>query len=411
MHLPADHHATSRSRSRASATCPAPGSRTTRCSTRDQFAAYRNTVQTAKLLLLDGNGLNAALGDILVAAGVDQGRRASRRTPRRDAGQPDGRRSSRAALPWLRSIDSDHSWRVDGRPRFCAAEDAGCPAASAPTAAGEAQRRQRHVPALGVVPAAADVPTLYRDWENGNAQFPALGDAPSAPTRATRTRPSATLAALAATTFTGGGIDLRRRQPHVHGEGGRRRVRRRQVAAQYRSPRPATSRGAWHWTSRRTATFTIPAGGGDGTYKVQLRTADPCHTFDASRRAAGRARRVTRTVFLDTTPPEITITKPAPEGVAFDSDDFSRSSSRRPTPARASRRDVRPFDGAAATQGPGAGHVPARPGPHTVKCAPPTTSATRPTARARSSCTRRREPAEQHRAVVQRIGADRRRGR
>ena len=39
----------------------------------EQFAAYRNTVQTAKLLLLDGNGLNAALGDILAARGDVKG--------------------------------------------------------------------------------------------------------------------------------------------------------------------------------------------------------------------------------------------------------------------------------------------------------------------------------------------------
>jgi hypothetical protein len=53
-----------------------------------------------------------------------------------------------------------------------------------------------------------------------------------------------------------------------------------------------------------------------------MRTADPCHTFEtADDLKPGET--VTREVFLDTTPPEITFTKPSPEGVLFDSDDFS----------------------------------------------------------------------------------------
>ena len=53
-----------------------------------------------------------------------------------------------------------------------------------------------------------------------------------------------------------------------------------------------------------------------------MRTADPCHTFDESDALPAGAP-VSRSVFLDTTPPQITITKPSPEGVLFDSDDFS----------------------------------------------------------------------------------------
>ena len=103
---------------------------------------------------------------------------------------------------------------------------------------------------------------------------------------------------------------------------------------------------------------------------MQLRTADPCHTFDPADELESGAP-VTRTVVLDTTPPQITITKPAPEGVTFDSDDFSAIEYT--VTDAASGVDAATvkalFDGAAATHGQVLDMFLLAPGAHTVKVA------------------------------------------
>ena len=245
--------------------------------------------------------------------------------------------------------------------------------------------------------------TIYRDWENGAAQFPALGDAPSsdpsdpdAPAgslllAAPRSRPAASPTSA---------------QPPVHGQGHRRRLRRQPVAAQYRFYKAGSIPGAWHDIAAN-GTFSIPAGSGDGTYTVQMRTADPCHTFDESDTLPAGAA-VTRSVFLDTTPPEITVTKPSPEGVLFDSDDFSAieytvtdaGSGVDAATVKAT------FDGAPATHGQVLDMFLLAPGNHAVKVAAATTSATRPTRPHVRTARDVGEPAEQPRGALHR-GADR----
>ena len=79
MHLPADHHENQQVKLPGVGTVPSTGLKDSAVFNAEEFAAYRNAVQTAKLLLLDGNGLNAALGDILKAKGTS--RAASRPTP------------------------------------------------------------------------------------------------------------------------------------------------------------------------------------------------------------------------------------------------------------------------------------------------------------------------------------------
>jgi hypothetical protein len=142
------------------------------------------------------------------------------------------------------------------------------------------------------------------------------------------------------------------------------------VGAQYRFYKAGQQfPGAWHDIAP-SGTFSIPAGAGDGTYTVQMRTADPCHTFDESDALPAGAA-VTRTVFLDTTPPQITITKPSPEGVLFDSDDFSAieftisdaGSGVNQSTVKAT------FDGAAASHGQALDMFLLAPGTHAVEVA------------------------------------------
>ena len=174
---------------------------------------------------------------------------------------------------------------------------------------------------------------LYRDWENGAAQFPALGDAPSADPSDPHA-PKATLG-LSGTTFVKDGVTYVG-AAHEFTAGASDEVHRRPDPGPVPDHQAGEAADAWIDIAPN-ATFSIPADAGDGTYKVQLRTADPCHTFDPSDELEPGAP-VTREVVLDTTPPEITI---------------------------ATRRRAR-------------------------WSTAPTTSATRPTRRARSSCTRPR---------------------
>ena len=68
------------------------------------------------------------------------------------------------SVPWLRSIDSDHAWRSDGRPRFGGRQE-------------KFDGGNDTFPLWESCLLRPTFTTLYRDWENGNAQFPALGDA------------------------------------------------------------------------------------------------------------------------------------------------------------------------------------------------------------------------------------------
>ncbi len=362
MHLPADHHENQQVKLPGVGTVPSTGLKDSAVFDAEQFAAYRNAVQTAKLLLLDGNGLNAALGDILKAKGTIKGGVATY--------PANGNLMTTQLygnLPWLRSIDSDHSWRSDGRPRFCATEDAGCPSDGAQARPEEHDAGNDTFPVWESCLLRPTFATLYRDWENGTAQFPALGDAPSADP----SDPDAPVGSLllAGTTYTSGGTTYVGGNHQFTAKAVDAVFADSQVAAQYRYTKAGNIPGAWKDVAPN-GTFAIPANAGDGTYQVQLRTADPCHTFDPADELEAGAP-VTRTVVLDTTPPQITITKPAPEGVTFDSDDFS-AIEYTVTDAASGVDDATVkalFDGAAATHGQVLDMFLLAPGAHTVNVA------------------------------------------
>ncbi|HEX6024997.1 MAG TPA: zinc dependent phospholipase C family protein, partial [Solirubrobacter sp.] len=316
MQLPADHHQSQTVTVPGSGQVQSTGLKDDVVFDQENFAAYRNAVQTAKLLLLDADGLNAALTDILaddIKVGVSTYKDGATVPANVMVDQLSG------SLPWLRSIDSDHPWRADGLPRYCSTDDPDCTPGSGATPRPEKLDAGNDTfpiwescllrPAFG---------TLYRDWENGTAQFPALGDAPSADPSDPHA-PKATLG-LSGTTFTSNGVTYVG-AAHEFTAGATDEVfTDARIQAQYRIFKAGEAAGEWIDIAPNS-TFSIPADAGDGTYKVQLRTADPCHTFDPSDELEAGAP-VTREVVLDTTPPEITITKPA-EGSLFDSDDFS----------------------------------------------------------------------------------------
>jgi hypothetical protein len=225
---------------------------------------------------------------------------------------------------WLKTIDGDHAWRVDGRPRFCNAGSGGDCALTNPEVA-PTPRPVEHNAGHGTYPlweSCQNRPvfrSIFSDWENGAQNFPDLGDPPSfdasdaaAPVGTiglsgnSFTAPDGTVYIGGAHTFTLSASDATFTDAHV--------------ATKYRFYRSGATPGAFA-SIPNGGTFALPAGAGDGRWTIELRSEDPCHTFAADGMPDGAL--TSREVFLDTSPPTITITSPAPQNVIFDTDDLS----------------------------------------------------------------------------------------
>ena len=311
-----------------------------------EFEPYLNTVTQAKLLLLAAPGLNEAVKQELVAAGVIKP--TATVSLYADGADPanlmvDGL----GGTTWLRSIDSDHAWRADGQPRFG-------PRSEALTGG------HGNYPIWESCLARPAFPRFYRDWENGTQQFPALGDAPSP--QPGEAAPEAAIA-LGGNTVEVGGVTYvgashtftLTAQDATFANGG--------LSLAYRVTGPAGT-GAWTAVANG-GTLTIPAGGGDGTYTVELRTEDPCHTF-ASTDELPDGGVTTKQVVLDTTAPSITVDSPAPEGVVFDTDDLSSIQWTATDAASGVASESVTFDGAASSRGAVLDMFLLAPGTHTV---------------------------------------------
>lgn len=311
-----------------------------------EFEPYVNTVQQAKLLLLDAGGLNDVIKQELVAGGIVKPTAAI--STYADGPVPanlmvDGLGGS----TWLRSIDSDHAWRADGRPRF-------------------EPRPERLTGGKGTYPlwesclVRPAFRTLFRDWENGTQQWPALGDAPSPQPGEQAPVPAI---ALSGNTVEVGGVTYvganhtftLTADDATFAAGG--------LTLAYRITKSGGSPGAWTPVAMG-GTVTIPAGGGDGLYTLELRSEDPCHTFGADTLPDGGV--ASREVVLDTTAPAITVTSPAPEGVVFDTDDLSSIQWTATDGGSGVATESVTFDGAASTRGAVLDMFLLSPGTHTV---------------------------------------------
>jgi hypothetical protein len=124
------------------------------------FAAYRNAATTAKLLLLDGQRVDSVLTDLtgkpysLYAARGQLGNIMTTTLPV----------TGTDPTQWLKLIDGDHAWRSDGQPIF----------------AGERAGSGNFPLWESCVLRDRAFRTIYKDWENGSANFPDLGDQTSA---------------------------------------------------------------------------------------------------------------------------------------------------------------------------------------------------------------------------------------
>jgi hypothetical protein len=248
---------------------------------------------------------------------------------------------------WLRSIDSDHAWRADGRPRF--------------------EPRPTHLtggngnfPIWESCLARPAFRTLYRDWENGTLQWPALGDDPSAQPGEEAPVPAIALSGntvtVGGTTYVGASHEFTlTADDATFAAGG--------LSLAYRITKSGAAAGAWT-PATMGGSVTIPAGGGDGLYTLELRAEDPCHTFAADTLPDGGT--ASREVFLDTTAPSISITSPAPEGVVFDTDDLSSIEWTATDGGSGVETESVTFDGAASTRGAVLDMFLLAPGTHTI---------------------------------------------
>lgn len=246
----------------------------------NQFAAFRNTVTTAKLLLLDGPVLDQALSDLTGHAyhlygNVPHGNVMTTTLP--GAGDD--------PTEWLKLIDGDHAWRQDGLPVFG-------PGAPEHPIAGSG-----NMPIWESCVLRPTFRTLYTDWENGAANFPDLGDSvsvdPNDPNPPSSTVTIGTPRFVSGpTTYVSGSTPLTLGATDDFWTPS-------EIAVDVRVRAGAAPGGAF--TTMAPGTNISLAGQPDGPIHIDVIAHDPCrtetmHTID---------------VTLDTTAPTVTYTQPA----------------------------------------------------------------------------------------------------
>jgi hypothetical protein len=325
-----------------------------------EFAAIRDTITTAKLLLLSPSELDRALGDSLVAQGIVKSASAVQTY---QAGANVMFTPLGGTEPWLQLIDGDHSWRLDGLPVFCDHDKpATCalgvgpdrPGGALLRSTGESQKNAGNGQfplweSCLLRPAFRD---LFVDWENNGQQFPELGDATSGDP--SDTVPPGTSSAASGTTYTSGGTTYVGGANTLTVTGHDGVFTDTAISLQARLNKDGAAPSAFAAIANG-GTLSIPAGGGDGTWFVDSRGSDPCNAFPTS--GAHDA------YVLDTTPPAITAT---PDGTVFDTDDVSAIHFSATDGGSGLDTISATFDGAPATDGQVLDMFFLAPGTHTI---------------------------------------------
>ncbi len=265
--------------------------------------ALRNTVTTAKLLLLDGPELNRVLGDIL-----------GRTIVHYSAGQNLMVQALAHSDDWLLSIDGDHAWRQDGLPRFCD-QGGSCPGDAEPRSA-DLNGGAGNFPLWESCVLRPAFRALFADWEGSN--FPDLQDDVSADAANDPQAPASTLG-LTGTTFTSGGrtwvAASHQFTQAAHDAPAGLAYRDDQLALRRRVYPASGSPGSFQAVSQNS---TFKLEGADGIYQIEIQSADDCHRFD---NLPSPPEDVQTSAFtLDTTPPVVTCNTP-PFNLEWDTDD------------------------------------------------------------------------------------------
>lgn len=254
------------------------------------LAIFDNAVTLGKLLLLDGATLDQLLSDLVgqpyTFYGTAPGRSNIMLTP--FPGVPGA-----STQQWLASIDADHAWRADGRPVFTAASggEGNFPLWESCILRDSAFRG------------------LFTDWENGAANFPDLGDAPTVdpndplpPTSAVAVS-GTSYTNGAGTTFVGDEATLTVNASDVFWPDADLSV----------TATITDANGAVTAQEVGDGDTLNLSGLPDGPTSISLQASDPCGTEAAH----------ATNVVIDTTAPQVTISSPRPDGAVFATDVFS----------------------------------------------------------------------------------------
>lgn len=274
------------------------------------FRAMRNTVTTAKLLLLDGNELNRVLSTLRGGRAIDTYQVEQNVMVQQFPNLASG-------VSWLRSIDGDHAWRQDGHPRFCN-EGGVCYGTAVARPAG-LNGGAGSFPIWESCVLRPAFRALYRDWEADTAAFPAFGDEVSSDNPNDPDPPLSRLVQMGALFIGDSGTafiaaDHSFTQSAADGPEGRA-FAASELSLRRRITLDGAAAGVFA-AAAQNETFTL--GTQDGRYRIVLQAADPCHDFLG---ALGAAEPERESVYvLDTTAPVISCAAP-PFGGQFDSDD------------------------------------------------------------------------------------------
>lgn len=252
-------------------------------------AAFDNAITLGKLLLLDGTQLDRVISDQLdrpYSFYASQPSGNIMLTPLPGAGGSDAM--------WLNSIDADHAWRADSQPTF----PAGTPSGG-----------QGSFPLWESCALRDDVfRSLFRDWENGEVDFPDLGDGasfdpndPAAPQTTVLTD---------GTTYTADGTTYLAGDATLEVDASDDFWKAEEIAV---TVTVTDSEGTASTATLADGDLVDLSGLSDGPVTVELQGSDPCRT-EATH---------TESFVLDTMAPEVTIESPNPEGRIFDTDDYS----------------------------------------------------------------------------------------
>jgi hypothetical protein len=298
-----------------------------------------NTVMLAKLLLLDGSGLNQLLGGLLgrqIATYSDAAVPANVMVQAMFDSVVTVQGVPHTVDTWLRTIDGDHQWRADGRPRFCDIEDPSCCASPSDPfcAAGEDQdpacgiggqpcpRTQALNGGNGSFPLFESCVlrpafrAVFVDWENGLDNFPDHGDVPSPDPANDPQAPASSLVPSGAvyqgaSLFVGASHTIQ--QDAADAPAGQAFA----TASLHAQRRVYPSGGSPGPFVDVAVGSTFSLSGADGGYVVEHRAGDPCHTLDGTVGTPGATQ--STTVVLDTTPAALQCNFGGP----YDSDDLA----------------------------------------------------------------------------------------
>jgi hypothetical protein len=300
----------------------------------EAFAAYKNTVATAKLLLLRGPQMDEVLGDLsgrridVYGDGPGENIMTTALSTARDVNRGD------RPDEWLLSIDGDHAWRKDGRPVFT----------------GFSGGNGNFPLWESCILRTSGFRALFTDWENGSENFPDHGDATSPdPSDPAAPVASATLngrnVTVDGTTYVGPGSTLT-----VHAADDFWRPEEILIDVVLTGPNGTVDVPA---TVHDGDVIQVPRV--DGQYVLTLTAHDACR----------RQGEPTQTpVTSDTTAPTITITEPA--AAQYDTAQFSAIRYTVTDSGSGVATSQVTFDGAPATQGQVLDMYTLQPGLHTV---------------------------------------------